>query len=102
MKLISLQTAPKVPFDLDGYIVHTSPQLEVVHLLLHAGQQVAIHTNPFDVVICIIQGEATLYVESGEVTPELYATVEIKAGQERAIANKSANDCRLLVLKKLG
>lgn len=100
MKISTLTSAPKVAFDLEGYIMHTSDSLEVIHLCLQSGQAIPQHTNPFDVVACLVEGKVTLITGEEEVKLELYNVAEIEKDVERGFTNKGAEDARLLILKK--
>ena len=37
MKIQNLSNSPKVPFDLDGHILHSEKHIELIHLLLKPG-----------------------------------------------------------------
>ena len=100
MKKISLAEAPKVPHDLEGYIMHSSSSLEVIHLCLHPGQIIARHPNPFDVVACVIEGEVELNMGDNQTKLALYDVVEIKKNADRGFTNKGTSKARLLILKK--
>ncbi len=101
MKKISLSDAPRVPFDLEGYIVHSSSGLEVIHLCLQPGQWIAQHSNPFDVVVCVIEGEATLHLGNSNTLLVKYDVVEVEKHVERGFTNSGTTETRLLILKKL-
>jgi hypothetical protein len=62
MKTVSLGNAPKVPFDIEGYLMHSSDSLEIIHLRLQPGQKISPHANPFDVVECLVECEVTLFI----------------------------------------
>jgi len=101
MKTISIVNAPKVPIDLEGYIMHTSSSLEVIHLCLQPGQTIPQHPNNSDVITCLIEGEVIL--DSGENHSKLllYDVTEIEKNIQRGFTNSGAGIARLLVLKKL-
>jgi quercetin dioxygenase-like cupin family protein len=101
MKKVSLSEAPKVAFNFEGYIMHASNNLEVIHLYLHPGQEIEQHANPFDVVISLIEGEVTLNCGNDHTRLKLYDVVEIEKGILRGFTNKGTKEARLLVLKKL-
>jgi len=101
MRKVTLSNAPKVPFNLEGYIMHASSSLEVIHLCLHPGQEIAQHTNPFDVVACLLSGEVTLIYEENKEILHVFEVVEIEASSQRGFINHGAHDARLLILKKL-
>jgi quercetin dioxygenase-like cupin family protein len=100
MKIITLTSAPKVPFDLEGYVMYTSAPLEVIHLCLQPGQAIPQHLNPFDVVACLVEGEVTLLMGEKQVKLEMYAVAEIEKDAERGFINYGTTEARLLILKK--
>jgi len=51
MKPPTLLIAERVPFNLDGRKMYTSEKMELVHLVLKSGEEVALHSNPFDAVL---------------------------------------------------
>jgi quercetin dioxygenase-like cupin family protein len=101
MKKISLSEAPNVPHDLEGYIMHSSSTLEIIHLCLHPGQIIAQHPNPFDVVACVIAGEVELNIDENHTQLSLYDVVEIENKANRGFTNKGTSEARLLILKKI-
>lgn len=100
MKINSLSEAPKVAFNLDGYIMHSSPALEVIHLLLQPCQKIAQHTNSFDVIACLIKGEITLNMGESKIKLTEYDVAEIEKNVERGFVNNGMSEARLLILKK--
>ncbi|MDD2564537.1 MAG: cupin domain-containing protein [Salinivirgaceae bacterium] len=99
MNIVNLQNAQKVPFDLDGRILFTSPKAEIIHLHLKAGEVLAKHTNPFDVAIYIVEGNGI--IETDETINEVSAndTISIAAGLNRGLTNSGNSDLRVLVFK---
>ena len=101
MKINTLTNAAKVPFDVEGYLMHTSATLELIHLCLQPGQAIPPHSNPIDIVACLVEGEATLQTDKIQVKLELYAVVEIEKDVERGFTNNGKSEARLLIMKKL-
>jgi len=101
MKKTTLADAARVPFDLEGYVMHSSAKTEVIHLCLQPGQVVAMHSNPFDVVACVIKGEVMLRVGDSPVSLGLYDVAEVEAHVERGFTNSSPGEARLIIIKKL-
>ncbi len=99
MKIKLLETAEKVPFDLDGRKMFTSDKVEIIHLTLLTGESLALHTNPFDVVFYILQGDGIVETEDEQITVEPDMTIEIAAGIKRGVRNIGASSLRLLVVK---
>ena len=100
MKISTLESAPKVQFNLDGYVMHTSDSLEVIHLCLQPGQAIPQHTNPFDVIACLLEGEVTLLTGDKQVKLKIHNVAEIEKGAERGFTNNGILEARLLILKK--
>lgn len=101
MKKVSLSDAQKVPFDLDGYIMHTSSTLEVIHLCLQPGQTVPQHANPFDVVACLVEGEVIVHLGVDQIKLALYDALEIEKNADRGFTNSETVAARLIIMKKL-
>ena len=101
MKIVSLAEAPKVPLNLEGYIMHSSLSLEVVHLCLQPGQDIPQHVNTFDVVACLIKGNVSLNTGENKTRLALYDMVEIEKNADRGFENSGTDEARLLILKKL-
>jgi len=101
MKIVSLSNAPKVPLNIEGYKVHSSSSLEVIHLRLQPGQDIPQHANHIDVVVCLIKGEITLNMGENKIQLALYDTVEVEKDLDRGFANYGTEEARLMVLKKL-
>ena len=101
MKKISLSEATKVPHDLEGYIIHSSSTLEVIHLCVKPGQVIAQHPNPADAVVSIVSGE--VYLNMGDIDTRLvlYDVAEIEKNANRGFTNKGTSDARLIIMKKL-
>jgi len=101
MKKISLSEAPKVSHDLEGYIMHTSSKLEVIHLCLKPGQIIAQHPNPYDVVACVVMGDITLNMGENQTQLDLFDVVEVDKNAARGFTNNGSSDARLLIIKKV-
>jgi quercetin dioxygenase-like cupin family protein len=101
MKIVSLSNAPKVPLNIEGYKVHTSSTLEVIHLCLQPDQDIPQHSNHFDVVISLIKGEVNLNMGENKIQLALYETVEIEKDMDRGFVNYGTGEARLIIMKKL-
>jgi mannose-6-phosphate isomerase-like protein (cupin superfamily) len=97
--LYPLSSAPRVPFKLDGRILYTSDNYELVHLTLQPGEGMEMHTQPMDVVFFVIEGTGILAIgdEVVEVTENM--TVHVSRGMSRAWSNHGDAALRLLVNK---
>jgi quercetin dioxygenase-like cupin family protein len=101
LKIVSLSNAPKVPLNIEGYKVHSSSSLEVIHLCLQPGQNIPKHANHIDLIVCLIKGEITLNIGENKIQLALYDTVEVEKGMDRGFANYGTEEARLIMLKKL-
>ena len=100
MNVTTLAIAPKVTSQQDAHKMYTSPTLEVIHLHLLPGEKVAVHSNPADVVFCVIQGNVSLEANGNTIMLNTFDVIEVLAGVERGLKNDSEQDLRVLVLKK--
>ena len=99
LKITTPETAPRVPFQLDGRIMLSRPGLEVIHLTLKPGEVVPKHINDFDVAIYVLEGNGKIETgsDASEVKPGML--IEIDAGEERGMANIGKADFKVLVIK---
>lgn len=100
MKITSLSKAVKSPFKLEAFVMHSSSTTELIHLILEPSQCVDLHSNPFDVVACLIFGKATLNLEGMNHQLNCYDVVELEKDTLRGFTNNGNNEARLLILKK--
>jgi quercetin dioxygenase-like cupin family protein len=102
LKITTPETAPPVPFQLDGRIMLSRPGTEVIQLTLKPGETLPKHVNDFDVAIYILEGQSRIETgtASEEVLPGMLA--EIVAGEERGMANTGDGMLKVLVMKFMG
>ena len=96
-----LVDSPKVPFSLDGRILFTSPELELVHLTLRPGERLDPHIQPFDVLFYVIDGEGDLMVEDESIKANPGTLIEVKKGTSRKWINPGKDNLRMIVLKRI-
>ncbi len=101
MKTTSIMHAPKVAVNLEGFVLHSSPSLEVIHLCLQPRQIIPQHPNAHDVVACLIEGEVTLNIGDKKESLSLYDVAEIEKDIPRGFTNTGMSKARLLILKKI-
>ena len=99
MKIQNLSNSPKVPFDLEGYILHSEKQIELVHLLLKPGENLDEHKNPFDVIFFVAEGSGVLSIEGKEFNLTNNDVTKVTFDQNRGWKNNTNQDLRLLVIK---
>ena len=101
MKIHNLKNSPKVPFDLEGFILHSENQIEIVHLLLKPGEKLSEHKNPFDVIFFVAEGLGILSIEGEEFELKPNDVTKVTSYKNRGWKNISNQDLRLLVIKLL-
>ncbi len=99
--ITDLKTAEKVPFKLDGRIMFQSERTELIHLTLQAGEELPVHTNPFDVVFYVIEGKGILTVEENSFEMKQDQSYDVKEDIMRGWKNTGENKLRILVVKSL-
>ena len=97
----NLENSPKVPFDLEAYILHSEKQIELVHLLLKSQENLDEHKNPFDVIFFVAEGEGILSIEGENHSLKTNDVIKVTSDKNRGWKNISNNDLRLLVIKLL-
>ncbi|MEI6090099.1 MAG: cupin domain-containing protein [bacterium] len=99
MKITNLENAAQVPFKLDGRVMFTSKENELIHLTLLPGEQLDLHSNPFDVVFFTLSGEGVLDIEGEKFAMKPNDTIAVTKGILRGWENNSTQDLRILVIK---
>ena len=99
LKITTPETAPSVPFQLDGRIMLSRPGLEIIQLTMKPAEVVPKHINDFDVAIYVLEGNGKIETgsDSGDVKPGML--IEIEAGEERGMNNTGEDDFKVLVIK---
>jgi len=95
----NLKNSPKVPFDLDAFILHSREKLELVHLLLKPTENLKEHKNPFDVIFFVVEGAGILTIEDESFILNENDVVEVSSDKNRAWKNNTNKNLRLLVIK---
>jgi quercetin dioxygenase-like cupin family protein len=95
----NLSNSPRVPFNLDGHILHSEKPVELVHLLLKPGEKLEAHKNPFDVVFFVIEGSGLLTINEEKQQLNSSDTVKVTSEHMRSWENNTLFDLRLLVIK---
>jgi quercetin dioxygenase-like cupin family protein len=95
------ETAPKVPFKLDGRIMFASEKLELIHLTLQPGEKMDIHAQPIDVVFYVISGSGILDLEGDSFFGSPGTCIHVPAGMQRGWKNNTKEEFRVLVVKDL-
>ena len=101
MKIRNLSNSPKVPFDLEGYILHSEKQIELVHLQLKPGEILTEHKNPFDVIFFVAEGSGILSIEKEDFELKMNDVTKVTSDKNRGWKNNTKSNLRLLVIKLL-
>jgi|SRR6056297_3259586 len=101
MKIQNLQNTPRVPINLEAHILHSEKPVELVHLLLKPGEQLAEHKNPFDVLFFVIEGFGILTINGEPTTLKATDTLKVTSEINRGWENNSGQDLKILVIKLL-
>ncbi len=101
MKVTELKLAPKVPFNIDGKILFSQENIEIVHLTLQPNEKVDIHKNPFDVLFWVLNGIGTLTVEDEKFVFGTNNLIEIGKEENRGWENTGSKVLDMLVVKLL-
>lgn len=99
MNYTTLETAEKVPFNLDGRKMFVDPRAEIIHLTLKPGEVLEKHTNPFDVVIYIVDGEGVIETSGEKLSVKASHCIPINAGAQRGLKNVGFGSLKALVFK---
>ncbi|GAB1417587.1 hypothetical protein MASR2M12_03520 [Bacteroidales bacterium] len=99
MKITTLQTAEKVPFNLDGRKMFSSKKVELVHLTIQPGEEIAPHANPFDVVFFVLEGQGEIMVNQESFLASENNSVFIEKDKQRGLRNTGDGLLRVLVVK---
>ena len=99
MHLTTLETAEKVPFNLDGHKMFTNEKVELVHLALNPNEEIALHANPFDVIFFVLEGTGTVFYEETQTKAEVNCSIYIEKDKQRGMRNNSNSVFRVLVCK---
>ena len=99
MQITKLQTAERVPFNLDGRKLFIDSRAEIIHLCLKPGEVLAPHTNPFDVAIFVVEGYGKAESDGNATDIEQNDCLSIPSGAQRGLSNTGNSDLRVLVFK---
>lgn len=98
---IHIDEAPAVQFALNGKIMFTSEKSELIHLTLKPGEQISLHTQPFDVIFYVLSGKGILKTSEGNEEGTENTSIFVPAGLPRGWKNGNDIDLKILVFKDL-
>jgi quercetin dioxygenase-like cupin family protein len=101
MKVTALKDAERVPIQIDARKMCVRQDVELIHLRLASGEILERHSNPFDVVFYLLEGEGELEVEGEKRQLTKDVAIEVPAGAMRGWKSSGEGDLRVLVLKIL-
>jgi quercetin dioxygenase-like cupin family protein len=96
-----IRDAPRVPFNIDGRIMFTSPKTEVVHLTLKPGEKMEPHVQPFDIIFFVMEGTGILETGGEQILGTENTCIWLESGTERAWKNTGETEMKILVIKDL-
>lgn len=99
MKVLRIQDAPKVPFNLDGHLLHQSDYFDLVHLSLKPGESVEAHINPLPVVLFGLGGEAVIGIGNESDILRAGTYLKVDANLSRYLVNRNNEPFKMLVIK---
>jgi quercetin dioxygenase-like cupin family protein len=78
LKITTPETAPRVPFQLDGRIMLSRPGIELIQLTLKPGEAIPKHINDFDVAIYVLNGNGKIETgsDAGDVNSSMLIEIE--------------------------
>ena len=95
----SVSTAKVMAPKFDGRLLFESDNVDIVHLTLKTGDDIAPHSNPVDVVFFVLEGEGILTVEEERLSFKKGDCIPMKTGINRGWSNPNSSDLKLLVIK---
>lgn len=101
MQITELRNAEQVPINIEARKMLVRKECELIHLSLKPGEDLPVHTNPFDVAFYTLAGtgELTIGEETRAIAPD--SVIEVAAGELRGWKNTGTEELRVLVLKVL-
>lgn len=101
MNIITLETAKQVPFDLEGRIMFSGEEVELIHLTLKKDELLDLHKNPFDVIFYILSGSGLLTIDNKQMTMKADSTIKVDKEYMRSWENFNEENLVILVIKLL-
>jgi len=71
----------------------------LVHLALKPNEEIAPHSNPFDVIFFILEGEGKIFYENQTISVSANTSVYVEKDKQRGMRNSSNLIFRVLVIK---
>lgn len=101
MNPVTLKTAPRVPDTkgFDAHRLHATDHVEVIHIVLEPGASLPRHSVAVDAFFYVLEGTATVELDSGRVTLDTGALLPSAARSPHRIVNETAGPLRFLVVK---
>ncbi len=96
---VTLETAPKVPIQIDGRIMFSSEKAELIHLTLKRGEVIEKHDNPFDVIFYILEGIGKLTLNNETHLLNTNDCISVSTGIQRTMENSGDKELKILVCK---
>lgn len=101
VNIIEIKKAKNVSFDIDGKIMYSGDNAELIHLTLKPGEKLSLHKNPFDVLFYVKSGIGNLVVEKEIYTIEKDSALFVDASKMRAWENKQVDENLCILVFKM-
>ena len=104
MKTTSYKNADRVnnPHGVDARKLHGNENVQVVHILLKAGECLKKHLTSVDVFFYVLEGEGIVEIGDGKQAVTKDMLIESPKNIPHCLYNESNADFRVLVVKPLG
>lgn len=101
MKTISFKDVETVknPHGVDARKIHENENVQVVHILLKAGESLKKHATPVDVFFYILEGEGVVEIGDEKLSATKDMLVESPKNIPHCLYNDGNADFRVLVVK---
>ncbi len=97
--IVKLETAPRVPFKIEGRIMFANEQAELIHLTLKRREVLEKHDNSFDVIFYVLEGRGKLMIEDETFNLSANNCISVKTGKTRSWENTGDTNLKVLVYK---
>ena len=98
-RIISTDSAQKLPIPQDAWMLYQFSDLEIVRLDLSAGEGMPPHENPWRIVFYLLSGSGSLDVEGSVRHLGSGESIAVEAGKVRSWTNTGEGLLELLVIK---
>lgn len=101
LKILNKANGEKVPIKVDAFKLAGNQSVELIEIVLKAGEQVEKHINPLDVVFYVLKGKGELLVDDTSYTLLKGDSIAVEKNVDRAWINHQSEQLVLLVVKAI-